>query len=101
MPKLKISEPHQLGQDEAKNRVQGLLKSLADEFKGQISDVQESWTGNKSEFAFRMMGMKFTGNVLVSETSVDLNGNMPFAASMFKSTIEKVIKKHAHKLLNK
>lgn len=99
MSKLNISVPHNLGAGEAQSRVKGLLGQLKNQFGSQVEDLQENWDGNQGAFAFKAMGMKVDGNIVVKPASVDLEGNLPMAALPFKGTIETTIKDKLQELL--
>ncbi len=99
MPAIKISVPHQLGADEARQRIARLISDSKEKFGAQISDVRETWTDNRSDFGFKAMGFDVAGDLRVQPASVDINLNVPFAAMFFRDKIEKEITKHARELL--
>jgi hypothetical protein len=99
MPKIKLSVPHQLGQDEAKSRVTKLVAESRVKFGSNISDVQESWAGNVDTFSFRAMGFSVDGRLDVQPAAVDIELNFPWAAVPFKGRVESEILKHARELL--
>jgi Putative polyhydroxyalkanoic acid system protein (PHA_gran_rgn) len=101
MSKLDITIPHELPQQEALSRIQGLLKKLQEEQKETIKDVSEKWNGNEGEFSFSAKGFDLSGVLKVEENSVTINGQLPFALSFFKGMISDVIKKKAVELLQK
>lgn len=99
MPKIKLSVPHQLGQDEAKNRIAKLIADSRVKFGNSVSDVQETWAGNVDTFSFRAMGFAVDGQLNVQPAAVDIELNFPWAAAPFKGRIESEIVKHAKELL--
>jgi hypothetical protein len=88
MPSLKLSFPHQLGQEEAVARLKSLLTKVKDKYQDQVSDLQESWNDNTLSFSFRTYGFNVNGDVVVQPSEVQLDGQIPFAAMMFKGKIE-------------
>jgi hypothetical protein len=64
-----------------------------------VSDVKEEWKGTDGQFSFKAMGFDISGNVQVTGSEVKIQGNLPFAASMFKSRIESTIQEKARQLL--
>lgn len=92
MPKMKISVPHKLNQEDAKSRVMNLIGSLKGQFGSQVSNVQENWNGNNGNFSFSAMGMSVKGLISVGSNEVNLEGDLPIAALPFKGTIENTIK---------
>lgn len=99
MPELKMSLPHRLPQDEALNRIKGLLRQVKLQYADRISDLHEEWTGNTGTFSFTAMGFSVTGTLNVKACEVELNGNLPVAAIFFKGKIESTIRERATTLL--
>ncbi len=99
MPKIKVEVAYSISQDLALTRIKSLLSKLKDDYQDMISDLKETWTGNESDFSFKVMGMKVKGNLIISTTLVSLNGDLPLVALPFKKTIEDKIKEETIKLL--
>jgi hypothetical protein len=100
MPKLKVSVQHNIGEKDAKDRVVNLINILKEEYKGQISDVHESWEGDNGSFSFKIMGFLIDGNIIVDSRTVHLEGSLPLAAIPFKGRIESTIKSRMETLLS-
>ena len=94
-----MSVPHQLGQQETTRRIQDLLPKMKADYGDQIRDLQEEWHGNTGHFSFSVMGFSVSGTLTVNENSVDLDGNLPFAATFFKGKIKSVIEEKAQEIL--
>jgi hypothetical protein len=92
MPSLKLAFPHQLGQPEAVARLQKLLTRVKDKYQDQVSNLQESWNENTLTFSFSTYGFKVNGDVIVEPSEVRLDGQIPFAAMVFKGKIENALK---------
>jgi hypothetical protein len=92
MPSLKLEFPHNLGQQEAIDRLKTLLTKVKNKYQDQVSDLQESWTDNTLTFGFSTYGFKIGGNVVVEPDEVKLDGQIPFAAMMFKGKIESALR---------
>src|SRR4030095_4541539 len=88
MPALKLNFPHQLGRDVAQTRLRGLLEKVKARHGDKVSDLRESWTDNVLHFGFRTFGFNVEGVVMVDDSEVRLDGQIPFAAVMFKGKIE-------------
>jgi len=99
MPSVKVKIDHSLEQTEALNRIKKIFDKLKDDFKDEISDLQESWNGNNADFSFKIMGLLIKGKLSVSATDVVLNGTIPWAAVPFKGMIERKIREESEKLL--
>ncbi len=92
MPSLKLTYPHQLGQEEAVARLKNLLSRVKDKYQAQVSDLHETWNGNTLNFSFSTYGFKVAGDVIVGPSEVQLDGQIPIAAMMFKGKIESAIR---------
>jgi len=99
MPKINLSVPHRLGQDEAKNRIASLIVDSRSRFAGKVSNVAESWNGYADAFSFEAMGFSVSGKLDVQPAQVLIELNLPFAAYPFKGRIENEILAHARQLL--
>ena len=92
MPSLTLTFPHQLGQPEAVARLKNLLTRVKEKYQDQVSDLKESWNENTLTFGFSTYGFKVTGDVVVEPSEVRLDGQIPFAAMMFKGKIENALR---------
>ena len=99
MPSLEMSIPHQLSREEAKRRIQDLLPKMKADYGEQIRDLKEEWEGDTGKFSFTVMGFAVSGTLTVNDNSVDLDGNLPFAAAFFKGKIKSVIENKAQEIL--
>jgi hypothetical protein len=61
--------------------------------------VHESWQDNKGNFSFKAKGFNLAGDIVVNESAVQINSDLPFAVSFFKGAISDVITKKAKTLL--
>ena len=101
MPSIEMSVPHQLSQPEAVQRIQSLLQNIKTQHSDKISNLKEEWNGNTGSFGFTAMGFNVSGLLTINESSVDLNGNLPFAATFFQGKIKSIIREQAEKVLAK
>lgn len=99
MPKIKIEVPHQLTAEDAKSRLQKKAEFLEGRFGEQVKDMTQSWNGNVLNFGFKTMGLRFDGTVDVEDNRVVVNGDVPFAAMMFKGKIESEIREQLEHVL--
>jgi hypothetical protein len=96
---MNIEVPHQLTADEAKGRLERKAEFLQSRFGDQVKDMTQSWVGNVLNFGFKTMGMRFDGSVGVEDQRVVVNGDIPFAAMMFKGKIESEVRQHLEQIL--
>jgi hypothetical protein len=91
--------PHQLGQQQAVERLNSFLEKVQQRYKDQVSEMEGTWVGNVLSFAFKTYGFKIKGNAAVEQDQVKLDGDLPLAAMMFKGRIEQSIRDELEKLL--
>lgn len=99
MPKFSIEVPHQLTADDARGRLMRKAEFLQSRFGDQVKDMTQSWADNVLSFGFKTMGMRFDGTVGVEDERVVVNGDLPFAAMMFKGKIESELKQQLEQIL--
>jgi hypothetical protein len=99
MPKVNVTIPHQLGTAEAKTRIQGALAEAMGRYGDKVSNLQERWEGDRGEFSGKAMGFNLSGTVTVRPDAVEIRGDLPLAAAMFKGQIEAAIRERGSKLL--
>jgi len=99
MPSLSVQVPHQLPVPDAVKRLQGFLEEVRRDHADKVSNVQGEWLGETLKFGFTAMGMQIKGDLVVSDRNVHVNGNLPFAAALFRGTIEQTIRGELEKLL--
>jgi hypothetical protein len=99
VPKSTVNVPHQLGKDEALNRIKGILGKAKEQYGDRISDLKENWSDDGGTFSFKAMGFKISGEMKVTDTDVSIVGDYPFAAIPFKGTIESTLRERAERLL--
>ena len=51
MPKMSMTIPNSLGQDEARSRVQGMISNMKDQYGDRVSDLREEWNGDTGSFS--------------------------------------------------
>ncbi len=98
MPSLTISTPHALSAEEATERLKKFFQKLKDRHSDKVSNLEEKWDGNKLAYAFSTYGFNVKGDVTVEPDQVKLNGQLPFAAMMFKGKIEQTVKDELNRL---
>lgn len=99
MPAIKLSVPHNLSADEAKQRIVKLISETKEKFGDQVSDLEESWNGNQGTFRFKAMGFSVSGDMYIEPSNARVEINLPFAAMLFKSRIENELSAKAKTLL--
>jgi putative polyhydroxyalkanoate system protein len=99
MPKFGVKVPHQLTRDEARSRLERFVEMLEQKFGDQVKDLQQSWDGDTLNFKFRTYGIQLDGGIAVADNELNLSGDLPFPAMMFRGKIESAIREQLEKLV--
>ena len=99
MPSLNLNSPHQLGQEEATNRLKTFFEKLKARHGDKVSNLKEEWQGNLLKYSFSTYGFNIKGDLSVEPDAVKIKGELPFAAMMFKGKIEQAVKEELQRVL--
>ena len=91
MPSFKAEAPHELGREEALNRLKGFLAKVEQEYQAQVSKMESTWEEHILNFALTTYGFKIEGQLLVEDDKARIEGKLPLAAVAFRGKIEKSI----------
>ena len=91
MPAFQVNVPHNLGKEQALERVKSFLEKVAERYKDQVSKMEGTWVDNVLKFAMTTYGFTISGTLTVDENVAHIDGQLPFAAMAFKGKIEKTI----------
>lgn len=100
MPKFNVHVPHTLSQQEATERLDRFVDVLRDKFQDSVSELEQSWEGNTLKFGFKSYGIPLSGKIDVSDSALDVDGDLPFTAMMFKGKIESAIREQLTRLVS-
>jgi hypothetical protein len=99
MPTVTITTPHSLGAEEAATRLKNFFAKLKERHADKVNNLEEAWSDNKLDYSFSTYGFNIKGDVAIEPDQVKVNGNLPFAAMMFKGKIEQTVREELEKLL--
>jgi len=99
MPKFNVTVPHTLSHQEAADRLNRFIEILRDKFKGQVTDLDQSWDAGALAFRFKTFGIPLSGKIVVAEDKLAVDGDLPFTAIMFKGKIESAIREQLERLM--
>jgi putative polyhydroxyalkanoate system protein len=99
MPDLTATIPHRLSRAEAKRRIQDQLGSARRQYAGLLSDLRETWTGDKMAFSLTAMGQQVTGSVAVDDQSAHVTVALPWLLSALAGAIMPQIERQGRLLL--
>ena len=99
MPKFGVRVPHTLKKEEARSRLERFAQMLEEKYAGKVSDMQQTWEGDTLRFHFKTYGIALDGGITVKDDELDLSGDLPFAAVMFKGKIESEIREGLERIV--
>jgi hypothetical protein len=99
MPKITVKVNHTLDPAVAGERLKSTLDWVKASYQAHYSDLTEVWTESGLTYSFRAMGFSIKGGALVDADAVHVDADLPFAAMMFRGTIEKTLREMVEKAL--
>lgn len=99
MPKFHFEVPHTFTAEEAKSRLERFVDSLQAQYGDKVSDLTQNWSGNTLSFGFKTFGIKIAGAIEALDQKLDVTGEIPFSAMMFKGKIEGEVKEKLARLM--
>lgn len=100
MPSFNAEVDHDLGKEQATEKLQGFSDALRQRYQDQVKNLEETWNDDGSlSFSFKTMGLKIGGDIEVTDDKVRLKGSLPFAAVAFKGKIEQEIRTQLERAL--
>lgn len=99
MPKFQVAVPHSMPRESVTEKLKSFGDQIAAMGKGQVKDVEQSWSGDTLNFSFKTLGSTIAGKLEVTDDQVRVEGDLPFAAALFKGKIESSIGDQLGKLL--
>jgi len=99
MPKFGVRVPHSLTKEEARGRLERFIEMIEQKYADKVSDLQQSWEGDTLRFHFKTYGIALDGGITVSDKELNLAGDLPFAAMMFKGKIESEIREQLERIV--
>jgi hypothetical protein len=97
-----ISLPHQLGNAEARRRIERGFAQLTREMTGGVGAMltcRERWEGDRLHFEAGTLGQKMTGRLDVLEDSVKIEVDLPPIFAALAERIAAKLKSEGQKLL--
>ena len=99
MPKFGVRVPHTLTKDEARSRLEHFAGAIEKKYADKVSDLKQSWEGDTLKFHFKSYGIALDGGITVTDQELNLAGDLPFAAMMFKGKIESEIRESLERIV--
>jgi hypothetical protein len=103
MPKFNFAVPHDKTLDEVKTALKAYMEKSREFYAKQLNDMTEDWsawdTANRYGFGFNTFGFNIKGAMTVDDKQVRVDGDLPFAAMMFKGKVEESFRKMVDRAL--
>ena len=74
---LKVSIPHELGEEEARRRLRAGLESMRADYGAHLSAADVTWTGQHADLRVGALGQVVTGEIDVGARSVEVKVLLP------------------------
>ena len=100
MPGFNTEVEHELGQQEATERLKKLLDQVRQQYSDFVTELKGDWDDNVLTFSLQTYGFKIDGVLTVEDRIARLTGNLPFAALAFRGKIEQSIVSELRKELS-
>ena len=97
--KITLSFPHNLTEAEVKSRLVGAIADAKAKHPTIMGGATETWTGNRMDFRFAVMGQSVTGDVLIDPKTVHLHVDLPFVLAMLAERLKPQLESEGKKLL--
>jgi putative polyhydroxyalkanoate system protein len=95
---LTVDLPHQLGQLEARRRIETNVGRLTDHIPGG-ANVQSQWAGDVLSLNVGAMGQQVAARIDIREALVRMEISLPPALSFFRGAIEGLIRRQGAEML--
>ena len=99
MPNLTASIPHQLSREEAKRRIQEKIAEARRQYGHYLTNLQETWVGDRLTFAVTALGQSVSGHLTVEDQAVHLEIALPLFLSFVAGAVKQQIEQQGRKLL--
>ena len=94
-----MSFPHNLTEAEVKTRLSGAIADAKAKHPAIMGGATETWTGDRMDFRFAVMGQSVTGAVQIEPKTVHLHIDLPLVLAMLADRIKPQIEAEGRKLL--
>lgn len=98
---LAVDIPHQLTQDEARQRLVNGLADARAKYGNHLAGFTETWSGNHMEFGGKVMGQNISGRIDVMPQSVRVEVDLPMLLAMFAKKFIPQVEAEGRKMLEK
>ena len=97
---MKIVRLHHTTTQEAIEKLEGALTGIITSFGDSVSQLEHTWQQGHASFSFVANGFSVKGTLIVDESNVVLDLNLPFATRIFEGSIRSRIELELDRILN-
>jgi len=97
---MKIVRMHHNTTQEAIQKLEGALTRLITSLGDSVSQLEHSWQQGHASFSFVANGFNVKGTLIVDESNVVLDLNLPFPTRIFEGSIRPSIELELDRILN-
>jgi hypothetical protein len=98
---LVVFIPHRLGKDEALRRIRTGLDTARANWSHLVTIEQETWEGDRVNFAVTGLGQHAIGSIAVRESEVELAVTLPWLLAKLAEKITPVIRREGMVMLER
>ena len=96
---LDISVPHNLGRQEARRRVGESVDKVHARYAGTVGNIEQSWTGDRLDFAVTALGQRITGWLEVQDQAVQIRVLLPWLLARIAEKLRPQIEDETRRVL--
>ena len=98
---LVVTVPHKLGKEEAVRRLKSGLGRVHHNFGGVFTLAEQTWSGDRLEFAARALGQTASGAIDVADDHVRIELQLPWMLAKLARNAQALIRKQGQLMLEK
>jgi putative polyhydroxyalkanoate system protein len=96
---ISVSIPHRLTQEQARERLKSGIADLRTKYAAQVSNLQETWTGDRMDFKLSAVGQSLSGRIHVLADAVKLELDLPWLLAAFAEKLRPHVEREGRKML--
>ncbi|HEY0833664.1 MAG TPA: polyhydroxyalkanoic acid system family protein [Azospirillum sp.] len=98
---LTVTIPHQLGRQEAKDRIERGLGQVRSQLSSLQASVEESWTDDRLDFRLSALAQTIAGRIDVDEREVRVEVDLPWLLAKLGEKLTHRIRQQGMLMLEK
>ncbi len=99
---MRVSLPHNLGAEEVRRRMHKHGHEIGSYFPPGIATVETNWPHeDRMDLHILAAGQTIEGGINVGEDTVEIELDLPAMLGFLRGTLERAVRKHGGKLLEK